>query len=598
MKLNSNISIFIISLFLAVSTLILYLPVKNFLFINYDDAAYIYNNPDVKSGLTLNGIVWAFTKFHSSNWHPLTWISHMIDCQIFKLDAGKHHLVNVIIHIINTILIFIIFSKMTDCAGKSFFIAALFAYHPLHIESVAWVAERKDLLSTFFGFLSLYMYFYYCKKSKRIWYFFSILFFLAGTLSKPMIVSYPLLFLLLDYWPLNRINFPLNQNYSKIIYLIKEKIPFFIITLCICIVTIFAQKNSIICLDKIPFEVRFFNAFVAYIQYIVKTIYPDNLSIIYLHPLKILWLESILSIITLIAIFWTVIKLMKTYPYIFVGWFWFIIMLIPVIGFVQVGKQAFANRYTYTSIIGLFIIITWVVSEKFKNIRLNYILLPLLSLITLIFFMRITRTELKYWKNTFTLFEHAIEVTKDNYEAYTVLGLEYMNIKKYDEAYRILSESLKINPDNASFLMAELLFKNNQFEKALSYYQRALKSKPENPDIYSKLSIIMYQLSDTDKAIEYAKSCLKYKPDFAEAHNNLGTYLLKKQNLAESKYHFLQAVNLTPSNIYYRLNLAHIYLDLGELDKSIAEYKKILELDPKSEEARQILSQIYKNSSH
>ena len=350
----------LIALLLALTTLLVYLPVTHFGFLNYDDDDYVTSNHDVQNGLTWAGVKWAFTTFHASNWHPLTWLSHMLDCDLFGLDPGAHHLINVLFHAANVVLLFALLLRLTDSPWPCAFIAALFAWHPLHVESVAWIAERKDVLSTFFALLSLLSYAKFVKENCRRSFWFALIFFTLGLMSKPMLVTLPFVMLLLDYWPLQRISFPstLNSQFSTIWFL--RKWPFLLLTAVSCTVTFFAQRNgaSVVSLKSVSLHYRLENVAVAYAGYLQKIFWPENLAVIYPMPDKI-------------SIGFTGCRsrrrrsdyhlrrssgmARRACPYLLFGWLWFLGTLVPVIGIVQVGEQALADRYTYFPLVGIFI---------------------------------------------------------------------------------------------------------------------------------------------------------------------------------------------------------------------------------------------------
>ena len=358
-------------LFIIMVTLSVYWQVQNFDFLNFDDDMYVTDNHHVQEGLTLKSIIWAFTTIHASNWHPLTWLSHMLDCQLYGINAGWHHLTNLLFHIANTLLLFFVFQKMTGCFWQSVFVATLFALHPLHVESVAWISERKDVLSTFFWMLTMWSYTRYVERLEVNRYLLVILFFTLGLMSKPMLVTLPFVLLLLDFYPLYRFRFQKSdtsanpKQRSNILLLVLEKIPLLVLTAVSSAVTLYAQKHgeAIMSLDAISLKIRISNAVVSYIKYIGKMIYPSNLAVMYPFQGILPWWKITGACLILVSMSLLAIRIIKQSSYFAVGWLWYIGTLVPVIGLVQVGNQSMADRYTYVPLIGLFIIITWGVSE-------------------------------------------------------------------------------------------------------------------------------------------------------------------------------------------------------------------------------------------
>ena len=414
---------------------------RHFSFVNYDDPQYVTANYDVQAGLTFESIRWSFTATHANNWHPLTWLSHMLDCQIYGMNPGHHHMTNVLFHILNTLLLFFIFKRISESIWKSAFVAALFALHPLHVESIAWVAERKDVLSTFFWMLTLWSYAGYVERPRLDKYLLLILFYILGLMAKPMLVTLPFVLLLLDYWPLKRFHLKSSDNENPEVQrtfyfgLILEKIPLFLLSAASGIVTYLVQKSSgaVSSLDAIPFHDRIANALVSYVVYIGKMIWPHNLAVLYPYPRSIaLWkIVGAGLLITLITVL--VLRLLRSKPYLAVGWLWYLGTLVPVIGIVQVGSQAMADRYTYVPLIGIFIMITWGISDWVSKRHYRRFGLFMVTAVILSLLMITSRLQVKYWSNSVMLFDHAIDVTGENSTAQLNLGealAEQGNIEK------------------------------------------------------------------------------------------------------------------------------------------------------------------------
>ena len=422
---------FLVCLFLVIATLAVYWQVRNYSFVNYDDHMYVTQNHNVQAGLTLESITWSFTTIQASNWHPLTWISHMLDCQLYGMNPGRHHLTNVLLHILNSLLLFLVFMRMTGKLWQSGFVAALFALHPLHVESVAWISERKDVLSTFFWMLSLWGYLRYVERPGACRYLLLFFLFILGLMTKPMLVTLPFVLLLLDYWPLNRFQFGSSGDCNYSIQrpfdfgLVWEKTPLFLLAAVSSVMTYIVQKSggAVNSLATIPFHDRIANAIVSYVSYIGKMIWPDNLAVFYPYPKSILLWKVAGAGLLLVVVSVVIFRMVRTKPYFAVGWLWYIGTLVPVIGLVQVGSQGMADRYTYVPLIGIFVIIAWGVPDfmpkwRYKKIGFTVTIAAILAII-----MITTRLQIRYWSDSLTLFKHAFEVTTvDNCIVHGKLG--------------------------------------------------------------------------------------------------------------------------------------------------------------------------------
>jgi tetratricopeptide (TPR) repeat protein len=481
-------------------TLVAYWPLPRCDFINFDDPNYVLENAHVQAGLTWSGVAWAFRAGHASNWHPLTWLSHMLDCQIYGLKAGGHHATNLLFHLGDTLLLFFVLKRMTGTLWRSAFVAGLFALHPLHVESVAWIAERKDVLSTFFWFLTLWAYARYVGESKiqspraRAYYALSLVLFALGLMSKPMLVTLPCLLLLLDYWPLRRFETTARQfDPSRLRPLFYEKLPFFALALAASVVTFRVQSASgaVRALDYIPLDSRLLNAIVAYSSYIQKMFWPADLSIHYLLPKS--WPSSQLTMaaVLLAGISAAVIWLGRR-PYLLVGWLWFLGTLVPVIGLVQVGSQAMADRYTYVPMIGLFLMTVWGVSDLTQGWRGGKMVSGLAGVLVITSCAVATRLQLQHWRNGRTVFEHALEVSPDNHIAHNNLGSALAADGNLTDAKAHYVEALRYYPSfpNALYNLARAQADQNQFEEAITNYQRALELQPEMIEALNNLAWI------------------------------------------------------------------------------------------------------------
>lgn len=406
---NSKLTnVVLMCLLLVIVTLAVYMQVANHPFFYMDDALYITLNTHVNNGISGQNIVWAFTSVDEANWHPLTWLSHMTDVQLYGLNPRGHHLTNVFFHTVSALILFMLLLRLTGAQWQSLFVAALFALHPLHVESVAWVAERKDVLSAFFGFLSLLFYSEYVARQRSLLYLLALFFFLLGLMSKPMLVTLPAIMLLIDFWPLNRF------HAGKIAILIKEKTPFILCSLCSGLVTIYAQYNAgaVRKLWEFPFRLRFENALVAYVKYICKTFWPIDLANFYPFPFYIPTWQIVSSVIALLLLSVIAIRTTRHHPYFTVGWFWFLITLIPVIGLIQVGVQSMADRYSYIPIVGLFIIVAWGVPDLLKGGRFRQVILASLAGVVLSLSVVLTWFQVGYWRDNSTNYQHTQEVIR------------------------------------------------------------------------------------------------------------------------------------------------------------------------------------------
>jgi Tfp pilus assembly protein PilF len=598
MKLKYNIPDrhlkIMISLLLILSIIIAYGQVKNFDFIGYDDQEYITENSQVQEGITVDGIIWAFTSFHSANWHPLTWLSHMLDCELYRLNPMGHHLTNLIIHMANSILLFLVFKLMTGAVWRSAFVAAIFAIHPLHVESVAWISERKDVLSTFFGLLMICAYYRYIKTPSLKNYLLVIIFLSLGLMAKPMLVTFPFVLLLLDFWPLKRFHYK-NDNLlqsektpyygSKGIFrLILEKIPLFIPVVISSYLTFLAQKSggTVKALEALSLKTRIANALVSYVSYILKAIWPSDLAVFYPHPGNTLpaWQIFGSALVIATACFWVILTLRK-YPYIGVGLFWYLGTLIPVIGLVQVGNQAMADRYTYIPLIGFFIIVSWGVSDLSIKWRYRKIILGIPAVIILSAMVVCTACQLTYWKNGITLFEHAIEVTENNYKAQNNLGTAF-GLVDLDKAVFHYKEALKIKPDYVTALnnLGTALLKKENYDEAVVYFNKVLKINPQKTDARMDLANIFFLQAKPEKAISQYKEILKTDPENANAHYNLAYMLSAQKKIDQAEHHYKETLRINPNHEKAHYNFANIELKQGKLKEALAHFSEAIKIKP------------------
>jgi len=590
--------VFLVSLCLIAVIIGVYIQVINFDFVGYDDELYVTKNLHVQKGVSLEGIKWAFTTIHAGNWHPLTWLSHMIDCTLYGLNPAGHHWSNVELHIANTVLLFLVLFMMTKALWKSAFVAALFALHPLHVESVAWVAERKDVLSTLMFLLTLAVYYRYVKNSSYRTYLPVIICFSLGLMAKPMLVTLPFVLLLLDIWPLRRFQYKndftlktdidkgaIRRNYR----LISEKIPLFIPVVISCILTIIAQKSggAVKAIEALSLKHRISNALVSYVSYVLKAIWPHKLAVFYPYPGNELPAWQVVGATLLIVtacIF--AIRALKEHPYVAVGLFWYLGTLVPVIGLLQVGDQAMADRYTYIPLTGIFIVIAWGISDILKRWRYRKIFFGISAAIILLALTWNTSLQLKNWKNGITLFEHTVKVTKNNYGAENNLGTAYSS-KDLDKALYHYNAALKINPGYAVALynLGAVYEKKGQIDRAISNYLKVLQINPDYIESLNNLGLIYYKKGDYDRAVLYFKRALKTESKKANVRMNLANvlFLQSKPDEAISQYQKILKAGSKNSDVHY--NLAYVLSTQKKIDEAIFHYMEALRINPEYSKA-------------
>ncbi len=610
----------VICLTLALVTAVLYWPLLHHGFVSLDDEAYITANPHVQSGLTGRGFVWAFQIGYAAYWHPLTWISHMLDCQLYGLNPAGHHLTNLLFHIVNALLLFLWLNQLTGALWRSAFVAALFAWHPLHVESVAWACERKDVLSTFFWMLALIAYTRFvtsgkwqvtrnvsflshvtCHKSPHYWL--ALFFFACGLMSKPMVVTLPFVLLLLDYWPLRRVasdkwrvtrfGIPAPQL-SELNALLLEKLPFFALALMGSVVTYFAQKGGgAVWSAGLPLQTRLANALVSYLRYISKTFWPVDLAVVYPYPHH--WPAPLLIAAVLVLIFWTGLFLWRAprNPYLLVGWLWFIGTLVPVIGLVQVGPQSMADRFTYVPGIGLFILIAWGLNEFVTSHPPWRQAVITVGGAALIGCLVCTRIQSSYWQDSITLFRHAIAATTDNYIVDNFLGRALEDAGKNDESLPLYTESVRLEPNyaEAQFNLGMAWLNRGRPEEATRHLDTAVRLVPDNAGARYYLGTALINSGRWDDAIAQFTEAVHINPDFAEAHTQLALALVKRGKLAEANVQFATVVRLQPDNPDAHFNLGLALLENHQPTEAAGEFVAELRLTPNETKAHYRLAQ-------
>ncbi len=586
-----------ICLLLAAVTLVVYWPVKNCDFVDYDDAAYFSSNHHVLGGLTRANIAWAFTTNDTAYWHPLTWLSLMLDAELYGKTPAGPHLTNLLFHTTNTILLFLLFRCLTGAVWRSAFVAALFALHPLHVESVAWIAERKDVLSTFFGLLALWAYARFVQKSEvenqvsslrppaSGYYWLALLFFALGLMSKPMLVTLPFVLLLLDYWPLQRFTTYESQfKFSIWPFLLWEKIPFFILAVVSSAVTYSCQKNlgAVTTLERSPLLVRLAKVPINYVTYLQKTIWPESLAMPYAYETTVSFTIAVVWAMLLAGVTLLTLWRISSRPYLAVGWFWYLGTLVPVIGLVQVGGTPLADRFTYLPLIGLFVALAWGMGEMCVERRTPKLLIIFLAAIILAVCALRTRDQLGYWQNNETLLRHTLAVTKNNYIACINLGTWLSKKGQPVEAIGYFHQALQINPDDPDVLynLGNACAKVGNWDEAIANYRHALRINPHQADVLDNLGLALVVKKQYAEAVTNFVAALKLNPDSASTHNNLATILFMEHRFKEAAQHYREALRITPDDPQLRVNFGDALLKLGQTNDAVKCYQAALRLDP------------------
>jgi protein O-mannosyl-transferase len=585
---------------------------RGYEFVNYDDDLYVYENPLVAQGLTLQGITSAFSSSHADNWTPLTTISHMLDCQLFGLNAGGHHLTNVLLHTLAVILLFLVLRQMTAAIWPSAFVAALFAIHPLRVESVAWVSERKDVLSGVFFMLTLWAYVWYVRHPRSLIRYLTVAFFFAlGLMSKPMLVTLPFVLLLLDYWPLNRFSpaaaqtkvepAHLLKNFSVARRLVIEKIPLLMLSLTACIPTMLAEKTSLHSAESFALPLRFENALVSYVTHIERMFYPVRLAAFYPYPIHgLLTFEIMSAVLLLAAISLAVFFWRQKHPYLLVGWLWYLGMLVPVIGLVQVGLQAQADRHTYLPQIGLYLLLTWLVMELSASWRINRWMLGISAMVILTGLITCARIQTTYWHDGESLWRHTLACTSDNSIAHDNLGVIFVKQGKMDEAIAQFQKALVITPGNADAHdnLGVVYAKQGRMEEAIAQFQKALVIIPDNADAYDNLGVIFAKQGKMDEAIQYYQKALTINPGFADAEFSLGSAFLQQGQVEEAITEFQKAVAIKPNFAEAQYNLGNAFLQQGKTEEAFGQFQKTVSIKPDYVEAHYNLGGILLQQGH
>jgi len=595
------------ALLLAILTLLALGRVVWHDFVDFDDGTYVSANPKVLHGLSIGGIAWAFATRHANNWHPLTWISLMTDATLFGKTAFGFHFTNLVLHLANVILLFILFQRLTGSVWKSWTVAALFGIHPLHVESVAWISERKDVLSTFFWMLVLLSYVKYVELRRKgssqslVAYFLLVLLFLLGLMAKPMLVTLPFVLLLLDFWPLGRMSVGFLQtdratnvkidarSQDSLKTLILEKTPLIVLSALSCVITVVAQGGAVSRFDKFPLGIRLANAIVSYVGYVGKMIWPSDLQPFYVHrgtdiPIwEVGFSGAVLALAVALAM-----KRVKTQPYLTFGLLWYIGTLVPVIGIVQVGAQGMADRYTYVPLIGLFVSIVWAIREATATLGKSSrsLLRVLTGLVVGVLAFR-TFVQAGYWRNTVTLFEHTLAISPDNYLAHNNLGIALEKRGRLEEAALHYQRAIELRPSHAQAHnnLGNIFLRLGKVGEAIEQYELALDYRPDDAIIRNNLGYALARVGRREEAIGQFRRALKQDPDNVQVLLNLGSALLRKGEIGESIRYLSKAVRLQPGLTRAHLNLGVAMQMTGAQAQAIAHFREAVRLSPQSGDA-------------
>ncbi len=618
----------IISILLSIATFAIYRQVLDHEFVNLDDGVYIYDNSHVKNGLTTENFIWAFstTREKSGYLHPITWLSHMLDVQLYGMDAGKHHLTSLFIHVFATILLLLFLFRLTGLLWQSAFVAAMFALHPMHVESVAWAAERKDVLSALFGFLALLFYVEYKRCAARIvlidsrrktsatLYFLSLICYTLGLLSKPILVTFPAVMLLIDYW-LAVNSFAPETNYhasaqtsdsrKSLCSLLYEKVPFIILSVVFSIMTIYSQNKmgALHDLKALPMLLRTEIVTTSYVKYMIGTLFPQNLAVLYPVPSEFPLWQVVVSLLIIIFICIVVYQFRKRFPYLLFGWLWFLVTLLPVIGFIQTGlAQYMADRFTYIPHIGFFIMLTWGFSDAIGylgqkwNVRIfnSYVYFPaVFAVLVIIIYAALTFRQIGYWRNSITLFSRVIEIYPDIGYAHLNLGSTYALKGDSDLAVKELQMAIALNSPGAHkaySLLGVINERNGDLNAAVKYQQLAIQLDSNYALAHYNLGYAYQRSGQLDEAVNHYRKSIILDPYFLDAHNNLGIVCIEKGSIDEAISVYLTAIRVNPDYVNAHFNLGRAYMVKMKLDEAVKEFQITLLLSPNDQEAIEYLS--------
>jgi Tfp pilus assembly protein PilF len=610
-RLNQSRGPLLLAVFLIVATLLVYAQASQFGFVLIDDPIDVSQNPHVQSGLSLQNVIWSFTAFHDGNWMPFNWLSLMLDTTVYGFRSGGYHITNVLLHVANTVLLFAFLVRATGNELRSAFVAALFGLHPLHVESVAWIAERKDVLSTLFGLMALLAYLNYATRGRRWSFAACFLCFVCSLLAKQTLVTLPFVFLLLDFWPFARLRLPflrailLNDESDRtragraahaapvrsLAWLIAEKVPFLVASAAFCVVAVMAQAPSQAAraFTTLPLTIRCANAVVAYVAYLGKTFLPINLAVYYPHPgTEVSWPTVCVAATLLAAISAAAIVSVRRYPFVFVGWAWYLGTLVPMIGIVQVGGQQMADRYTYFPLIGLFVALVWLISELIPAGALRARIAPTAAIASLAILTATTYVQVGYWRDDQTLFEHALESARDNSFSRNKLGCALVQQGRLTEAIQQFETAARLDPHaiDPQFNLGLVLQNLGRLDAAADHYRAVLATSERHAHAHNNLGAILFDRGQFAEAKKHFVRALEISPHFVEANINLGSLSLKMGDYSDAITYSQRALDQNPRLIDCRRTLAQALLARGRLEDAIAQLQYLLTLSPNDQEAR------------
>jgi Flp pilus assembly protein TadD len=566
----------LIGIALFVITMVLYWPATGFSFVNFDDQLYVYENPHVVQGLSWHGITWAMTSVVAANWHPLTMVSHMADCSVYRLFAGGHHLTNILLHSLNAVLLWLLLKRMTKSFWPGALVATFFAWQPVNVESVAWIAERKNVLSTFFFILMVWSYLRYTENPRPAGYALTLCLFGLGLAAKPMLVTMPFLLLLLDYWPLQRIVFSQNRLdvfERKNRLLLLEKLPFLLLSVADCVVTFVAQfqSGSVKSFAVVPAAFRLLNIPVAYLTYLKNIFWPFKLCIFYAFPNRLPVMAGVCSFILLVAVTLLVWHWRFKFRWFLVGWFWYLGMLIPVIGLVQTGTQAMADRHAYLPMLGIFIIVAYMLDEFLVARPQFRASVVALTVVFLGFCLVFTKQQLMYWQNSVVLFAQAVRVNPENVVAQDLLGAALDGSGRTTEAVEHYSAAVRIRPDDAElqYHLGRELIDAGRFGEAENHLAAALRQMPDNPVLRNTQGVALMQDGKLPEAKKEFSRAVALQPDYAKPYFNLGKALLAEGQNQMAVTNFISALRLEPDWLEALQNLARAYAAAGNRSNAV-----------------------------
>jgi len=580
-KISPRLPIVLIAIALVVLIAAVYAPLRHADFVQLDDTGYVSENTHVMAGLTQPSVAWAMTTGYLANWHPLTWLSLMLDVELFGVSPGAIHMTNVALHIVDTLLLFALLVRMTGGVWPSAFVAALFGVHPAHVESVAWISERKDVLSTLFWLLTMWTYVSYVRKPGAMRYAGVVVCLALGLMAKPMLVTLPLVLLLMDWWPLDRLT---RATWPR---LVREKLPLVAIVIVSSVVTFIVQRQggAVTGLAVLPWDIRITNALASYAAYIGKMLWPANLVVFYPYPRVVQILPAIVGLLVLALGSLAAWRLSRRHAYVGVGWLWYLVTLIPVIGLIQVGTQAMADRYTYVPLIGLFIVVAWGVPELLARMAARGVVLAAAGVVIVLACAATAGAQVAVWHDNTTLWRHALAVSPDNYRAQSAFGSILGNEGKPTEALAHFLEAIRLEPDfgDAYYNLGRTYADLGRLDEAVTAYRQSMSLRPDFAEAHNNLGIVFSRQGHIDDAIKEYQEALRINPDFAEAHANRAAGLVGHANaadVADARRHAERAreLNANLPGAHYSLGLVN--MSEGRLDEAMAEYREALRLKP------------------